>query len=193
MNYDNKAKIMQRAFELIRDGIKNRSSMFHTLTMSTIHKKEIYSRVMVLRDFNASQRFLRFNSDYRSEKVQAIKDNPITSVIGYDPQSKTQIRMVGTSKVNYKNKKSDKAWKESQAISKKCYSVKDGSSYVTDNPESYDFHIKDVNLEDGYKNFSTIVFTFSSLEFLYLQRSGHRRCKFEWDKKGKIKSYWLVP
>ena len=58
---------MQRAFELIRDGIKNRSSMFHTLTMSTIHKKEIYSRVMVnLRDFNASllkcQRFLRFNS-----------------------------------------------------------------------------------------------------------------------------------
>ena len=56
MNYDNKAKIMQRAFELIRDGIKNRSSMFHTLTMSTIHKKEIYSRVMVLRDFNASQR-----------------------------------------------------------------------------------------------------------------------------------------
>ena len=161
--------------------------------MSTIHKKEIYSRVMVLRDFNASQRFLRFNSDYRSEKVQAIKDNPITSVIGYDPQSKTQIRMVGTSKVNYKNKESDKAWKESQAISKKCYSVKDGSSYATDNPESYDFHIKDVNLEDGYKNFSTIVFTFSSLEFLYLQRSGHRRCKFEWDKKGKIKSYWLVP
>jgi len=53
--------------------------------------------------------------------------------------------------------------------------------------------LKDVNLEDGYKNFSTIVFTFSSLEFLYLQRSGHRRCKFEWDKKGKIKSYWLVP
>ena len=90
---------------------------------------------MVLRDFNASQRFLRFNSDYRSEKVQAIKDNPITSVIGYDPQSKTQIRMVGTSKVNYKNKESDKAWKESQAISKKCYSVKDGSSYATDNPD----------------------------------------------------------
>ena len=114
-------------------------------------------------------------------------------MIGYDPQSKTQIRMVGTSKVNYKNKESDKAWKESQAISKKCYSVKDGSSYATDNPESYDFHIKDVNLEDGYKNFSTIVFTFSSLEFLYLQRSGHRRCKFEWNKKGKIKSYWLVP
>tara|TARA_B100000131_G_scaffold85089_1_gene82043 strand:- start:4625 stop:5206 length:582 start_codon:yes stop_codon:yes gene_type:complete len=193
MNYDNKAKIMQRAFELIRDGIKNRSSLFHTLTMSTIHDQEIYSRVMVLRDFNASKRFLRFHSDYRSKKVQAIKNNPATSVIGYDPESKTQIRMVGTSIINHNNKESKKAWKESQAISKKCYSVKDGSSHAIDNPELYDFHIKDIDLENGYKNFATIIFTFSSLEFLYLQRSGHRRCKFMWDKEGKVKSYWLVP
>ena len=64
MNYDNKSKIMQRAFDLIRDGIKNRSSMFHTLTMSTLHNKIIDSRVMVLRDFNASKRFLRFHSDF---------------------------------------------------------------------------------------------------------------------------------
>ena len=42
--------------------------------------------------------------------------------------------MVGTSKVNYKNKQSKKAWEESQAISKKCYSVKDGSSHLTNNP-----------------------------------------------------------
>ena len=65
---------MQRAFELIRDGIKNRSSLFHTLTMSTIHDQEIYSRVMVLRDFNASKRFLRFHSDYRSKKVLVSTD-----------------------------------------------------------------------------------------------------------------------
>ena len=114
-------------------------------------------------------------------------------MIGYDPESKTQIRMVGTSIINHNNKESKKAWKESQAISKKCYSVKDGSSHAIVNPELYDFHIKDIDLENGYKNFATIIFTFSSLEFLYLQRSGHRRCKFIWDKEGKVKSYWLVP
>ena len=193
MNYDNKAKIMQKAYELMRDGIKNRSSMFHTLTMSTMHKNDIYSRVMVLRDFNASRRSLRFHSDYRSEKVKAIKENATCSVIGYDPADKTQIRMVGKAKINHKNKKSQKAWEESQSISKKCYSVKDGSSNVINKPELYDFHLKDIDLEEGYENFSTITFTFTSLEFLYLQRSGHRRCKFEWDNKGKMKSYWLVP
>ena len=152
MNYDNKAKIMQKAYELMRDGIKNRSSMFHTLTMSTMHKNDIYSRVMVLRDFNASRRTLRFHSDYRSEKVKAIKENPTCSVIGYDPADKTQIRMVGKAKINHKNKKSQKAWEESQSISKKCYSVKDGSSNVINKPELYDFHIKDIDLEEGYEN-----------------------------------------
>tara|TARA_B100000214_G_scaffold125334_1_gene89054 strand:- start:4339 stop:4920 length:582 start_codon:yes stop_codon:yes gene_type:complete len=193
MNYDNKSKIMQRAFDLMRDGIKNRSSMFHTLTMSTLHNKIIDSRVMVLRDFNAKRRFLRFHSDFRSKKVKAISDNPTTSVIGYDPEKKTQIRMIGISEINHNNEFSRNAWEESQAISKKCYLVKDGSSYETNKPDNYDFHIKDVDLEEGYKNFSTIVFTFSSLEFLYLQRSGHRRCKFEWDLDGNMKSYWLVP
>ena len=30
----------------------------------------------------------------------------------------------------------------------------------TNKPDNYDFQIKDVDLEEGYKNFSTIVFTF---------------------------------
>ena len=86
-----------------------------------------------------------------------------------------------------------KAWQESQAISKKCYSVKDGSSFKTNKPELYDFHMKDINVEDGYKNFCTIEIFYDSLEFLYLQRQGHRRCKFKWNSKGKLQSSWLVP
>ena len=60
------------------------------------------------------------------------------------------------------------------------------------NYKNIDFHIKDVDLEDGYENFSILYFYFNSLEFLYLQRSGHRRCKFE-RSKGKLQSFWLVP
>jgi len=86
-----------------------------------------------------------------------------------------------------------KAWNESQAISKKCYSVKDGSSFKMEKPELYDFHMKDIVVEEGYENFCTIEVHYSSLEFLYLQRQGHRRCKFTWNKQGKLRSFWLVP
>ena len=193
MNYNKKSDILKKARELLTDGIKNRDSMFHTLTVSTLAKKEISSRVMVLRDHKASKRLLRFHSDFRSDKIQEYKENKICTVIGYDPSMKIQIRLAGKLKVNHKNKKTLQAWQNSQAISKKCYSVKDGSSFKTNKPAEYDFHMKDIAVENGYENFCTIKFIYHSLEFLYLQRQGHRRCKFSWNSKGEINSYWLVP
>ena len=58
-----------------------------------------------------------------------------------------------------------------------------------ENPAEYD--IKDGNIEDGYINFAVLLFRFSSIEFLYLKSSGHRRAIHSWD--GELKSTWLVP
>ena len=193
MNFNNKSEILKRANFLLKDGVKNRGSMFHTPVISSLNEKEISSRVMVLRDHIASKRVIRFHSDFRSDKVQELKDNKTISVIGYDPNLKTQIRLTGKAKINHMNKLSKKAWEESQAISKKCYSVKDGSSTQMHKPELYDFHMKDISVEDGYENFCTIEIYYETLEFLYLQRQGHRRCKFKWNSKGKLQSFWLVP
>jgi pyridoxine/pyridoxamine 5'-phosphate oxidase len=193
MNFNNKSEILKRANFLLKDGVKNRGSMFHTPVISSLNEKEISSRVMVLRDHIASKRVIRFHSDFRSDKVRELKDNKTISVIGYDPNLKTQSRLTGKAKINHMNKSSKKAWEESQAISKKCYSVKDGSSTQMHKPELYDFHMKDISVEDGYENFCTIEIYYESLEFLYLQRQGHRRCKFKWNSKGKLQSFWLVP
>lgn len=193
MNFNNKSEILKRANFLLKDGVKNRGSMFHTPVISSLNEKEISSRVMVLRDHIASKRVIRFHSDFRSDKVRELKDNKTISVIGYDPNLKTQIRLTGKAKINHMNKSSKKAWEESQAISKKCYSVKDGSSTQMHKPELYDFHMKDISVEDGYENFCTIEIYYESLEFLYLQGQGHRRCKFKWNSKGKLQSFWLVP
>ena len=81
------------------------------------------------------------------------------------------------------------AWNESTSRSKKCYSVKGGSSKVIDDPADYD--IKEFNVEDGYKNFAVLVFNFDALEFLFLKSTGHRRAIHKWEKD--LKSSWLVP
>ena len=192
MNLENKNDLKKKAFEILSDGVKNRDSLFHTLTLSTIDRGKIDSRVMVLREFIAKKRYLKFHTDQRSKKIQEIKSNPVAAVIGYDPSQKIQIRLQGNLSFSHQDNKTSEAWNASQHISKKCYSVKSGSSSVIKSPASHDFHIKDVNLEEGYKNFSILNFSFDSLEFLYLQRSGHRRCKFVWSKN-KLESYWLVP
>lgn len=193
MNFDSKSFIEKHAYALLKDGIQNRDSMFHTLVFSNYDGEDISNKVMVLRDFKASKRLLRFHSDFRSDKIRAIKNNSTSSVLGYDPNKKIQLRLTGSTTINHQNKKSNDAWQKSQAISKKCYSVEGGSSHKIKVPSNYDFHMKDITLEEGYQNFCTIEFTFKTLEFLYLQRTGHRRCKFSWDAKGKKESFWLVP
>ena len=67
-----------------------------------------------------------------------------------------QIRLIGETKINYQNEDTQKSWESSQAISKKCYSVKEGSSAKIENPKDVDFDIKSINVEDGYENFCTL-------------------------------------
>ena len=44
----------------------------------------------------------------------------------------------------------------------------------------------------GYENFAVNLFTFQSLEILYLKRAGHRRAIFEW-LNNDVKKNWLIP
>ena len=100
-----------------------------------------------------------------------------------------QIKLQGEIKVHYDDSVTQDAWESSTNRSKKCYSVKDGSSNEIENPNEYD--IKEFEPEEGYKNFSVLIFSFNSLEYLYLKRSGHRRAIHEW--KDKLESKWLIP
>ena len=136
MNFNSKSVIEKHAYDLLKDGIKNRDSLFHTLVFSNFDGKDISNKVMVLRDFNAAKRTLRFHSDYRSDKAKLIQANSKASVIGYDPNKKIQLRLTGIAKINYKNKKTKEAWNNSQAISKKCYSVLEPNSIFLKLPVS---------------------------------------------------------
>ena len=135
------------------------------------------------------KRILRFHTDNRAAKIQVINESNLASVVGYDPDLKVQIKMTGNVDVHIKDKVTEDAWSESTSRSKKCYSVKGGSSLEIQNPADYD--IKDFEVEEGYENFAVLIFNFISLEFLYLKSSGHRRALHNWE--GKYTATWLVP
>jgi hypothetical protein len=144
---------------------------------------------MVLREFNLKERFMRFHTDYRAPKIEQYKINNTATVLGYDPILKVQIKLQGTIESHYHNSITRDAWDGSTTRSKKCYSVRGGSSLQIDDPNEYD--LKDGNIEDGYMNFAVLIFKFDSLEFLHLKSSGHRRAIHTWDDV--YKSSWLVP
>ena len=188
-SYDDINQTLKISDMILTNAVENAKTLFHSPTVSSIDESGINSRVMVLREFNLKKRFMRFHTDYRAPKIKQYKKNNIASVLCYDPILKIQIKLQGIIDVNYHNSISRSAWDGSTTRSKKCYSVKGGSSLKISNPVEYD--LKDGNIEDGYMNFAVLIFSFTSLEFLHLKSSGHRRALHTWDDK--LQSSWLVP
>ena len=188
-SYDDINQTLKISDMILTNAVENAKTLFHSPTVSSIDDSGINSRVMVLREFNLKKRFMRFHTDYRAPKIKQYKKNNIASVLCYDPILKIQIKLQGIIDVNYHNSITRSAWDGSTTRSKKCYSVKGGSSLKISNPGEYD--LKDGNIEDGYMNFAVLIFSFTTLEFLHLKSSGHRRALHTWDDK--LQSSWLVP
>ena len=187
--YDDIQDTLESAKLILTDAVPNAKTLFHTPVVSLSNGRDISSRVMVLREFDMDKRILRFHTDNRAAKIQVINESNLASVVGYDPDLKVQIKMTGNVDVHINDKVTEDAWNESTPRSKKCYSVKGGSSKVINDPTDYD--IKEFNVENGYQNFAVLVFNFDALEFLFLKSTGHRRAIHKWDKD--LKSSWLVP
>jgi len=188
-SYDDINQTLKISDMILTNAVENAKTLFHSPTVSSIDESGINSRVMVLREFNLKKRFMRFHTDYRAPKIKQYKKNNIASVLCYDPILKIQIKLQGIIDVNYQNSITRSAWDGSTNRSKKCYLVKGGSSLKISNPAEYD--LKDGNIEDGYMNFAVLIFSFTTLEFLHLKSSGHRRALHIWDDE--LQSSWLVP
>jgi len=188
-SYDQISDTLGTAELILDDAVENAKTLFHTLVLSSHDEDKIVSRVVVLREFNLKERYLRFHTDARAPKIKHFKKNSNASLLGYDPSLKIQLKLQGNVDVHFNDDVTKSSWNESTTRSKKCYSVEGGSSLKIENPSEYD--LKDGNIEDGYLNFAVLKFKYTSLEFLYLKSSGHRRAIHSWNEG--LVSNWLVP
>ena len=190
--YNSLELTLLEAENLISDGVENTKSMFHTPVLSSFVEKTISTRTVVLREFDSKNRTLRFHTDTRSGKIEELKENSISSVHGYDPDLKVQIRLKGKTSLHIDNEISKKAWAESREMSKMCYSVKDSPGNKISSPEPFDLIKEEIDIELGYNNFAVLHFSYDSLEFLFLKGAGHRRSLFDWSSD-QLESSWLIP
>ncbi len=187
--YNEISQTHESANLILTNAVENAKTLFHTLAVSSMDNNQIATRVMVLREFNLNERYIRFHTDYRAAKINHYIENNSASVLGYDPNLKIQIKLQGSISVHYNDHLTQAAWEGSTTRSKKCYSVKGGSTLEISDPKEYD--LKDGNIEDGYMNFAVLKFSFNNLEFLHLKSSGHRRALHSWNES--FASTWLVP
>jgi len=190
--YKTLEETLDASFKVLENAVENRRSLFHTPVLSTFSDSKINSRVIVLRAFDPEKRILRIHSDSRSRKIKDVSENSDATLLGYDPGLKIQLKLHGSIDTHYQDNIADLAWRDSQEMSKVCYSISESPGKEIDDPGKYDVDSENINIDEGYKNFAVINFHFNSLEFLYLRSSGHRRSIHLWETE-ELRSNWMVP
>lgn len=191
--------IFDQCWDLLAQGVARRKSPAHAPVVATIGRSGVPSqRVLVLRMANRDSRLLRFHTDFRSDKVQDIEAQPSVSVLVYDPEAAVQLRLSGTGAIEGQGDTAEAAWASSTLFARRCYMAESGPGTVIDAPAS---GLPDwiegkmptnEQIAPARPNFAVLLVTLTSIEWLNLANTGHRRARFEF-RDDRWTGAWLIP
>ena len=194
--YENFEQIKNKYWSMLEDAVSNRASSFRIPVFICSHQDEVDGRIVVLRKSDRENNLLQFHTDFRSPKVEILKNNNKASLLFYDKEEKIQLRVKVNCEINNQNSITKESWKRTQHISRRCYLTDSPPGTSSENPTSgmiaklEDFDYTLSQSEEGFKNFTVIKCKIKTIEWLYLAAKGHRRAMFDIENK---KESWLVP
>ncbi|MDJ0945811.1 MAG: pyridoxamine 5'-phosphate oxidase family protein [Kiloniellales bacterium] len=191
--YDDLDASLLEAWRLLRRGVKDRRSPFHTPALATRRDDGFPAvRTVVLRAVDVMQHRLRFHTDARSAKFREISADPRVAVHFYDPSKKVQLRADGRATLHRDDELADTAWRATRLFSRACYRVAEMPGTVVANPQASSSAGDADDPDAGRENFAAISVSIDGLEWLYLAARGHRRARFSWTD-GEVEGAWLIP
>ena len=187
--------VEENAWQLLRRGIKDRRSAFHTLTLATVTADGVPEmRVVVLREIDRERRLLRFNTDLRTPKFTQLSANPRVALQGYDPRRKVALRLAGLARTETGTERVRSVWDGMKEMSRECYRVGQPPSTPIDAPDASPLH--GFSEAEAFGNFALVDVTLTRLEWLYLRHGGHMRARLDWPDDAEPGSApeatWLV-
>ena len=181
---------LEHAWAVLERGAKDGKSRFHIGTLATVDERGWpAARSVVLRECHRDERWLRFNTDNRSEKVDHCQRSPNAVMHFYSPEDRIQLRARVRLEV-LAGEALSRSWDRTAAMSRICYQVTQAPGSPIEHP--YAVETDSDATHEGEINFASIRAYIEELEWLYLNSSGHRRARFRFDDEG-VQSEWLIP
>jgi pyridoxamine 5'-phosphate oxidase len=189
--------ILQDSWHRMINGTIVKNHPFRSPSIATVENYCPIIRTVALRKALATEKTLIFHTDYRSPKLNQIIKNDKVSWLFYDQKAKIQLRIKTKATVHYNDEITLKHWYAARSESKKTYLVQPAPSVISDVStdglsEFKETELSDKQLDTGYQNFAVIKCMVKELDWLYLNKDGHRRAKFIF-QNDTVKQYWLVP
>ncbi len=190
--------LLASIWESLENGARSRTHPFHTGVIATIAEDAPQARTVVLRKVIADTRTLIFHTDQRSQKISELTKNPNISWLFYDTTARVQLRLSGTATLRHTDALADVQWQNTKLLSRRCYLAiapstrleKAGSGL----PES--LLKRNPTLEEseaGREHFTVVETHIHTIDWLWLNSSGHQRAKFVWQSDGEVIANWIVP
>lgn len=191
--HDDLALCFAEAWRLLVDGAARGRSGFHLPALATLDAAgRPRVRTVVLRAADRASGTLRFHCDRRSDKAAEIAVQGACALMAYDAEATVQIRVEGTATLHTDDAVADAAWAGAQAMSRVCYGIDPGPGTGIAEGGAYALPDAEAALTLGRPHFAAVLVRAERLDFLHLDRRGHRRAGWRRDGDGWAGS-WLVP
>lgn len=172
---------------------------FRTAVLGNAVAVKVYMRTVVIRNVDSIKKQVYFYTDTRSAKWKQLHHQPGSSLLFYDADEQIQIRLSGNTSLHQFDEMADKAWSETSIINRSNYltdlapstissAATDGLTTVKKNK-----NLSLAETEKARKNFGLVAIAVDWMEWLWLNREGHRRAEFDYANDGTFAANWLVP
>jgi hypothetical protein len=159
------------------------------------------ARVVVLRAADRGARTLEIHSDLRAHKLSQLRACPAACLVFHDRRRELQLRAWADASVHAGDAVALRAWERLGASSRRAYLAPRTPGTVSDAPdanlpERLHGRLPDAHeAQAGFASFAAIVLRLRGLEWLRLDRHGHRRARFEWPAaaEGPASAAWIRP
>jgi hypothetical protein len=181
-------------WSLLADGVERGRSAFHTPSLATVDAGgRPRVRTVVLRAVERGSGTLRIHCDRRSDKAGEIAARGACALHAYDPETAVQIRVEGTATLHAGDAVADAAWDASRPMSRICYGIDPAPGTALPSGGAYALPEPGDATDVGRSRFCALVLRAERLDFLYLDRRGHRRAGWRRTGEGGWTGTWLVP
>jgi pyridoxamine 5'-phosphate oxidase len=190
--HDDLGAALTEVWRLLEEGPALRRNAFHMPALATVDAHgHPQVRTVVLRAADRAAGTLRFHCDRRSAKAAEIAASGHAALHGYDTPAKIQIRASGPAQLHTDDALAEAAWAGAMAMSRVCYGADPAPGAILPTGDAYALPDAETALTSGRPNFCAVVVTLARLEFLFLDRRGHRRAA--WDRADDWRGCWLAP
>ena len=190
--YDDLDATFVELWRLLADGAERGQSGFHRPVLATLADGHPRARTVILRAADSVSGTLRFHCDRRSDKARELVSHPACALTAYDAAAKIQIRVEGFATVHTDDAVADSAWAGSRAMSQVCYGAMPGPGTALPTGGAYALPAETEATILGRPHFAAVVVRAERLDFLFLDRRGHRRAAWRRDRD-RWDAGWLAP